>query len=271
MRLKTDNCSLFFIIALSFLYFFCQRAFAQDYIVSSQDLLKITVFEHQDLTTEVRVSEEGKITFPLLGEIEVKDLTSREVEKKIGKELSAGGYVTNPQVTVFIKQFMGQKVTIMGEVTKPGQYEITGPTYVLDVISTAHGTTQNAAYLITLFRKNKTPDGKTAFQKISIDLDRLLRKGELSENIEIRDKDVINIPRGFFYIYGEVNRPGAYRIDKGLTVKRAIALAGGFTPKASKGKVEITKRVDEKDVIKTGTLDDAIEIDDVIMVRESIF
>lgn len=242
--------------------------FAQDYIIGSQDLLKITVYEHPDLTTETRVSEDGKISFPLIGELDIKNLTARQVEKKIAEKLS-GGYITNPQVAVLIQQYMGQRVTIIGEVSKPGQYEITGPTYVLDIISKALGTTQNAGYIITLFRKGAGANPK--LEKFQIDLDRLLRKGELEENIQMKDKDIIFVPKGFFYVYGEVNRPGAYRIEKGLTVKRAVALAGGFNQKAAKKKVEITRRTNDKDVIRDGTLDDTIEIDDVIMVRESLF
>ncbi|MBF0329917.1 MAG: polysaccharide biosynthesis/export family protein [Nitrospirae bacterium] len=257
-------------IFLLFLLFFAIScpSFAQDYIIGSQDLLKITVYEHPDLTTETRVSEDGKISFPLVGEIDIKNLTARQVEKKIAEKLS-GGYITNPQVAVLIQQYMGQRVTIIGEVSKPGQYEITGPTYVLDIISKALGTTQNAGYIITLFRKGSGDNPK--LEKLQIDLDRLLRKGELEENIQMKDKDIIFVPKGFFYVYGEVNRPGAYRIEKGLTVKRAVALAGGFNQKAAKKKVEITRRTNDKDVVRDGTLDDTIEIDDVIMVKESLF
>lgn len=249
-----------------------QPTFAEDYLVGSQDVLKITVYEHPDLTTEVRVSEDGKITFPFVGELEVKGLSVQQIERKIAERLSAG-YIKNPQVTVFIQQYRGQRVTVIGEVTRPGQYEITGPTYVSDAISMALGMTKEAGYIITLLRKNSAEGGKVNnYQKISIDVDRLFKDGDFTQNIQLQDRDVIYVPRvAFFYIYGEVNRPGVYRIEKGLTVKRAVSIAGGFTPKASKSRIEITRRQGEKDTIKEGTMEDPVEMDDVIMIKESIF
>lgn len=250
----------------------CQPTFAEDYLVGSQDVLKITVYEHPNLTTEVRVSEEGKITFPLVGELKVKGLSVQQIEKKIAEGLSAG-YIKNPQVTVFIQQYRGKRVIVIGEVMRPGHYEIIGPTYVSDAISMALGMTKEAGYIITLLRKNSTDGVKVnSYQKVSIDVDRLFKDGDFTQNIQLQDKDVIYVPRiAFFYIYGEVNRPGVYRIEKGLTVKRAISIAGGFTPKASKGRIEITRRQGEKDIIKKGTMDDLVEMDDVIMIKESIF
>ncbi|MBI5025704.1 MAG: SLBB domain-containing protein [Nitrospirae bacterium] len=248
----------------------CYLAFAEDYLVGSQDVLKITVYEHPDLTTVVRVSEEGKITFPLIGELEVKNLSVQQIEKSIAKGLSAG-YITNPQVTVFIEQYKGQKVTVIGEVTKPGQYEITGPTFVSDAISMAFGMTKDAGYAITLLRKESTERG-VHYKKIFIDVDRLFKDGDFTHNVKLQDRDVIYVPRvEFFYIYGEVNKPGVYRIEKGLTIKRAVSIAGGFTPKASKSRIEITRRQGEKDVIKNGTLDELVQMDDAIMIKESIF
>lgn len=248
-----------------------QPGLAQDYLVGSQDVLRITVYEHPDLTTVVRVGEEGKITFPFIGEMEVRNLSVQQIEKRIADGLSAG-YVSSPQVTVFIEQYRGQRVTIMGEVMRPGQYEITGSMYLIDAISLALGMTKEAGDTITILRKNQTDGARTDQQKFSIDVERLFKDGDLTQNIQLRDKDVIYIPRvNFFYIYGEVNRPGVYRIEDDLTVKRAIATAGGFTQRASKNRIEITRRQDGKDVIIKGAMDETVEKDDVIMIKESVF
>ncbi|MCC6544216.1 MAG: SLBB domain-containing protein [Nitrospirae bacterium] len=248
-----------------------QPSLAEDYFVGSQDVLRITVYDHPDLTTIVRVSEGGKITFPFIGELEVKNLSVQQIENGIAKILSAG-YIKNPQVTVFIEQYRGQKVTIMGEVAKPGQYEMTGSMYLIDAISMALGLTKEAGDTITVLRKNQTDADRTDQQKLSIDVERLFKDGDLAQNIQLRDKDVIYIPRiSFFYIYGEVSRPGLYRIENNLTVKRAIAIAGGFTQKASKNKIEVTRRQDGKDVIIRGTINDTVNRDDVLMIKESIF
>lgn len=248
-----------------------QPSLAEDYFVGSQDVLRITVYEHPDLTTVVRVSEGGKITFPFIGEMEVKNLSVRQIEKRIAERLSAE-YIPNPQVTVFVEQYRGQKVTIMGEIIKPGQYEITGSMYLIDAISIALGMTKEAGDTITILRKNQGNAGHTDQQKFVIDTEKLFKDGDLTQNVQLRDKDVIYIPRvHFFYIYGEVNRPGVYRIEEDLTVKRAIATAGGFTQRASKSRIEITRRQDGKDVMGKGTMDETVEKDDVIMIKESIF
>ena len=267
LRTSFINC----IVLITGILLYSHVGLAQDYLVGSQDVLRITVYEHPDLTTVARVGEEGKITFPFIGEMQVKNLSVQQIEKGIAKGLSAG-YIKNPQVTVFIEQYRGQKVTIMGEVIKPGQYEITGSMYLIDAISMALGLTKEAGDTITILRKNQTDADRTDQQKLSIDVERLFKDGDLAQNIQLRDKDVIYIPRiSFFYIYGEVNRPGLYRIENNLTVKRAIAIAGGFTQKASKNKVEVTRRQDETDVIIKGTMNDVVDRDDVIMIKESIF
>ena len=244
---------------------------AQDYLIGSQDLLKITVFEHPDLTTEARVSEDGKITFPLLGEIDAKNLTTRQVENSIAEKLSKSRMVNEPQVNVFVEQYMGRRVTIIGEVIKPGQYQISGPTTLLDVIALALGTNQNAGYLLTVFRKEKGVDGKESTKKITVDVERLLNGGDLNLNIELQNLDVVYVPKAAFYIYGEVNKPGAYRLEKGITVKRAIAIAGGLTPKGSQLRIEITRRDGEKETLAGADIDNLVQFDDVIRIKESIF
>lgn len=253
------------------LLFSCSLALAQDYLVGSQDVLKITVFEYPDLTTEVRVSEEGKITFPLLGEIVAKNLTPRQIETSIAEKLLAGKFVKKPQVSVFIQQYRGRKVTIIGEVVKPGLYEIAGPTTLLDTISLALGLNQNAGYQLTVFRKETDAGGRETSKKITVDVDRLLNGGDLSQDIELQTGDVVFVPKSHFYIYGEVNRPGVYRLDKGITVKRALAIAGGLTAKGSEGRIEITRREGEKETILSADIDDLVRLDDVVRIKQSIF
>ncbi|HTP64819.1 MAG TPA: polysaccharide biosynthesis/export family protein [Geobacteraceae bacterium] len=261
--------AIFLLIALS--NPFVSPVSAQDYLVGSQDVMKITVFDHPDLTTEARVSEDGRITFPLVGEIDVKNLSTRQVEQSIADRLMKSGMVKNPQVNVFIEQYMGSRVTIIGEVMKPGQYQISGPTTLLDGLALALGTNQNSGYILTVFRKEKNAEGKETTRKIPVDVDRLLNGGDLSLNMELQNGDVVYVPKAAFYIYGEVNRPGVYRLERGITVKRAIAIAGGLTPKGSEWRIEITHRGGEKETVAGVKIDDLVQFDDIIMVKESIF
>ena len=244
---------------------------ADDYYIGAQDVLKITVYEHPDLATETRVSEDGKISMPLIGEIKTTGLSQRALEKLIARKLSSGKFIKNPQVTVLIVQYRGQRVTVMGEVNKPGQYEMLGPTTVLDIISNAAGLTQLAGYSVIIFRKEIGADGEESTRKIDVDLDLLLNHGDLSQNIILQNRDVVNIPKTVFYIYGEVQRPGAYRLEKGLTVKRAISIGGGLTPKGSQRRIEITRKENGRETELSGDVDDTVNADDVIRVKESIF
>jgi polysaccharide biosynthesis/export protein len=154
---------------------------------------------------------------------------------------------------------------------KPGQYEIPGHTTLLDLISLALGTSQSAGYELTVFRKETGADGKETTRKIPVDIDRLLNGGDLANDVELKNADVVYVPKAVFYIYGEVNRPGAYRVERGITVKRAIAIAGGLTPKGSLRRMEITRRNGEKESTKGSSIDDLVRLDDVVRVKESIF
>jgi polysaccharide export outer membrane protein len=154
---------------------------------------------------------------------------------------------------------------------KPGQYQFSGPTTLLDVIALALGTNQNAGYLLTVFRKEKGNDGRESTKKITVDSDRLLNGGDLTLNIEVQNQDVIYVPKSTFYIYGEVNKPGAYRLEKGITVKKAIAIAGGLTPKGSQKRIEITRKDGEKETLADADIDNLVQFDDVIRIKESIF
>jgi len=224
-----------------FFLFLPVMAFAQgaNYVIRGRDVLRITVYDHPDLNTVVRVTEVGTITFPLLGEVEVKGLTVHQLGKEIAGLLSKG-LIVNPQVNVFVEQFKTQRVTVIGEVNKPGQYNLImdEPTYVADIISNCLGVTRDAGETLTILRKQK--DGQ---KKIFVELSRLLRDGDLSQNVELQEGDLLYVPRaGYFYIYGQVNRPGYYRIEPDLTVIKTISMAGGSTGMGSTRGIRIIRK-----------------------------
>ena len=118
-------------------------ASAQDYIVGERDVLRITVYEHPDLTTTERVSADGTILFPLIGQINVQGLTLSQISQKIA-ELLSDGYIIDPQVIIFIQEFRSKKAFIMGEVNKPGLHVLHGTTTFLELLSGAGGLTKEA-------------------------------------------------------------------------------------------------------------------------------
>lgn len=260
---------------LVFLLVFCLIpiiAHAQEYIIGEGDLLKITVYDNPDLTTETRVSGEGKITFPLIGEVEVNGLTAMEIEKKIA-QLLENGYIKKPQVAVFISEYKSKKVTVLGEFTKPGLVELRGNSTLMEVISNAGGITANAGEMLYIQRKILKPgNGKKEDITITVDLTKLLEKGDVTANVPVLDGDSIYVPRAaFVFVNGEIKTPGAYKITKGLTVLRAITLAGGFTQKAWKGKTKIIRKSDKGEVTISVNMDDLVMSDDIVFVPESFF
>lgn len=240
---------------------------AQDYIVGERDVLRITVYDHPDLTSIARVSGEGTISFPLIGEIKVSGLTIPQIAKSIS-ELLAGGYIVNPHVIVFIEEFRSKKATVMGEVSKPGLYELPGQTTFLELLSRAGGLTKDAGDKAII--KRKMSQGEQSF---TIDLKRLIDKGDTSIDMSLQDGDSIYIQKaGFFYVTGEVKKPDAYKFDEGTTVLKAITMAGGFTDKAAEKRVKIKRKDSGKEnTMERVGLDELVRPDDVIIVPESFF
>lgn len=236
-----------------------------DYRLGSGDLIKITVFDHPELATETRVSHSGNITFPLVGQIAVAGLSTWEVEKTLSQSLATGGFIRHAQVSVLVVEYESQKVSVMGQVEKPGQYPLSAANYVLDVLALAGGVNgQTAADHATLLKR----DGS----RKAIDLGALL-EGDMSQNLEVQGGDTLNIPRApQFYIYGEVQKPGVYRLERNMTVSRAISAGGGLTSRGSERRT-IIKRRDESGVEReyAARSSDILAADDVVFVRESWF
>lgn len=242
---------------------------AQEYIVGEGDVLDINVYENDDLSATVRVSADSTIRVPLLGEISVKGLTVSQVSTKIEK-LYADGYLVSPQVDVFVNEHRSKKAIILGQVKKPGQYELRGRITFLEFVSKAGGLTENAGTFATIKRTRK--NGKDDAQ-IVLDLEKLIEEGDASLNIIIQDNDSIYISEAkTYYVSGEVNKPSSYKFEKDLTVIKAITMAGGFSKIAARNKVQIIRVENgEKVIYQNVNMDEPVLPDDVIVVPESFF
>lgn len=251
-----------------------------EYQIGAKDLLEISVFEVPELNITVRVSENGLITLPLLGEVKAEGLNRSELEKKIAASLEKN-YLKNAQVTIFIKEFQSKKISVMGAVKNPGTLDLIGRQSLLQVISMAGGLSEQASDTVVIFRQFKNVPN----QSLVIKLDDLLLKANPKYNIPIFPGDIINVPGSQFmdiYVFGQVKNPGAVRMKKGsddVTLLRAIAQAGGFTDRARRGKVLITRseggtekkiNVNIKDILGGGRKDFVLQAFDVVFVPESI-
>lgn len=252
-----------------------------EYRIGPKDLLEISVFGVNELNTTVRVSEDGKITLPLLKEVAVEGLTKSELEKKLTTLLEEK-YVQNPQVTIFIREYQSKRVSVMGAVGKPGTYELLGRQTLLQILSQANGLTRDAAKEIIVMRQ--LSDGSSVSHHILID--DLILRGDPKFNMLIAPNDIINVPVDMtvvVYIFGQVKNPGALQVKKSNmpTLLQAIAQAGGFTDRAAKGSVLIKRKdpsgkereikINTKDILKGKKKDVLLEENDTIYVPESFF
>jgi len=258
-----------------------QEKFTQEYRIGPKDLLEISVFGADELSRTVRVSEDGKVTLPLLGEVLVDGLTKSEVEKKLG-QLLGEKYVQNPQVTVFIREYQSKRVSVLGAVEKPGPYQLLGRQTLMQIMSEAGGLTRDAGNEIVIIRQ--LPDGSSTSLRISID--DLFLKGDAKLNVPMEAGDIVTVPVDkpvVVYVFGQVKNPGALQVKKSNipTLLQAIAQAGGFTDRASKGGV-IIKRKDEtgkekeikvnvRSILKNKVKDVQLLENDTIYVPESLF
>lgn len=240
-----------------------------DYALGPGDVVKITVFQNPDLTTETRVTEAGMVTFPLVGQIQAAGQGTAKLELAIAQKLREGGFVNRPQVNVVVLQFKAMQVSVLGQVNKPGRYPLEqSKNRLTEVVALAGGVTPLAADVVTLVT---TDNGKE--KKISVDLPELLRSGDLGRDAVIKNGDIIFVDRyPVFYIYGEVQRPGQYRLERGMTVMQALAVGGGLTLRGTERGLRISRR-DRGGAVgsQDAKPDDAVLADDVIFVRESMF
>jgi polysaccharide export outer membrane protein len=208
---------------------------AAEYLIGKDDLIEVMVFEVPELSSIGRVTASGVISLPLLGPVEVVGHTAQEVEMIIEEGLR-NRYINDPHVTVFIREYASQPVSVLGAVKFPGIYQIKGEKRLLDILALAQGIDHTAAgKMIQVIRRNGA-DADDA-QTITISVEDLFENGKTELNIPIQAGDVVNVLQaGSVFVVGEVLRPGEFvlRQGKDITATQAIALGGGFSREARK-------------------------------------
>lgn len=270
--LKTNR-----VLMLAFLLFCCGllQAYAQtapatptDVPLGPGDVVKISVFGNNDLSLETRISEAGTITFPLIGEVKVGGMSTGQAERKIADMLQSGGFIRNPQVSMMVSEMQSQQVSVLGQVNKPGRYPVDGKRSLTDVLALAGGMTPDAGDTIVLMR---TRDGKSS--KEVIDLEKMMGSSDPNSNPQMMAGDSLYVERApHFYIYGEVQKPGSYKLERNMIVLQALSAGGGLSPRGTERGIRI-KRRDAKGELHEidANHDDLVKADDIIYVKESLF
>jgi polysaccharide export outer membrane protein len=232
-------------------------------------MLKISVFQQPDLTLESRVSDSGRISFPLLGSLALGGLTSDQAERLIARGLEDGGYLRNPQVAIQVSQFRSQQVSVLGNVNRPGRYPIDLQTMRLsEVLALAGGASEGGGDTVVV-----TTIIEGTPKRIEVDLTEIFLYGKLDRDLALRPGDAVYVDKApVFYVYGQVQRPGMYPLERGMTLAQALAKGGGLTLRGTDRGLKVHRREASGDIRANDVrLDEAVRPADLIMVRESLF
>jgi polysaccharide biosynthesis/export protein len=238
-------------------------------VLGPGDVVRITVYQNPDLNTEARVSELGAINFPLIGSVGVSGSTLTQAEQAIAKKLREGGFVLRPQVTMQLVTIRSNQISILGQVNKPGRYPIDlAGSRVSEMVALAGGVLPTGNDVVTLVG---TRHGNPI--KMDIDLPAIMQAGKNELDVTVENGDIIYVDRApQAYIYGEVQRPGAMRIERGMTLLQALAQAGGVTARGTEKGIRVHRRDGNGTVrVSEMRMNDLVERDDVIYVKESLF
>lgn len=237
------------------------------------DLLEMKVFNVQELGQEIRVSDQGDANVNLIGALHLAGLTANDAQKLISHKLQEGNFVLNPYVTIMIREYGTQGVSVLGEVKNPGVYPVLGTRTLLDVISLAGGTTSFADSHATIRRH---ADGTVLAVPVTRDA-----KAALAADVELQPGDKVIIPRaGVIYVLGDVDRPGGFLMhdDGRITILQALALAGGNTRTAALSSTRLIRKTgnsftDTKvalnKILKGSEIDSQLQADDILYIPNS--
>jgi polysaccharide biosynthesis/export protein len=238
-------------------------------LLGAGDSVRVTVFQNPDLTTEARISERGTISVPLIGEVVIAGLTPEGAAARVADRLTSGKFVVNPQVSLTVQQVRSRQVSVLGEVAKPGRYALDDVSNSLtDVLARAGGISGEGDDNVVVVR---TVNGKET--RTAIDVPEMYRSGDMSRDMHLQNGDVIYVKHApQFYLYGEVQKAGAYRLQSQMTVMQAISVGGGLTPRGTLRGLKVQRRtsggqVETEAVHPT----DLVRADDVIVVKERLF
>lgn len=259
---------LFLLAALVSAHVYAQDKIFEDKL-SAGDTVRVQVFQNPDLTLETRIQETGNVTYPLIGSVKLAGLTILEAEKAIGGALKSGGFMQLPQVTITQIQARRKQVAVLGAVGRPGQFPLEYVnTRLSDVLAAAGGISPAGSDTAIVTGQR---DGKPMRREVNMVA--LYLEGQSNNDILLAAGDVIYVHRApVFYVYGEAQRPGSFRLERNMTFMQALVTAGGPSARGTEKRLRLHRQsLDGSLKEVTPELNELVQPDDVIYVRESLF
>lgn len=230
-----------------------------DYVIGSDDVIEVDLLGQADFRTRARITTEGTMALPFLGTVNVSGKTRTALARDIEDRLKAGGYFSKPVINIEIVSYASRYVIVLGDVGAPGLVPVDRAYRLSEVMARVGGIRAGGADFVVLTREGQKQ------QNIPFNT---LAKGVADEDPYVEPGDKIFVPQAdVFYIYGQINAPGVFPIADGMTLRRALARAGGLTPSGSPKRVKVYRNGQETKL----TLDDPIRKDDVLVVGERLF
>ncbi|HEY8022659.1 MAG TPA: polysaccharide biosynthesis/export family protein [Thermoanaerobaculia bacterium] len=250
------------------------------YRIGPKDLVAVQVFEVPELNVERRVTEDGKINLPLIGDVAASGLTENELALRL-KTLLEAKYVQRASTAIEVKEFRSKPIAVIGAVRQPGNLAFSGRWTLIEAITAAGGLAENHGNVVYVLRRAE--NGLT--DQVPVDLNDLMVRADPRANLPIYANDLINVPATVevtIYCLGEVAKPGAltFKSTDRITLLAAIARAGGLSDRASKklmikraGKAGAAgeQTVDYKRILSGKDPDVDLHEGDVVVVKESFF
>lgn len=241
---------------------------SQEYRVGAGDVLRIAAFQSPELSLDVQVSETGRISYPLVGAVEVAGQSPFEIGRMLERRLRDGNFFKAPQINVLVADYRSKVVSVAGQVFRPGRYPIDRGTLRLsELIAQAGGVQPTGADDVTVLR-----DGPNGPQRLTVNLATLFN-GKDSADLVVIGGDRVFVDRApRMYVRGEVQRPGEFQISPGLTIGQALAVAGGATLRGNEGNIDVFRiGADGRRTKIDANRGDTVRAGDEIIVRERVF
>jgi len=250
---------------------------AKEYIIGTADVLAISVLDNKELDTVVSVNPGGKITVPLIGDLQAAGLTVSELTQQLTKNFAEK--VKSPQVTVALREVNSYRIYFLGRVARPGVLTSRSEVTLLQALSMAGGLQEGADLSLAYVARGR--------DRVPVDFVKLLRSGDLSQNLTLDPDDTVVIPdnpQNVIYVTGEVKQPGMlpFSQERGWTALKAVVAVGGFTQFAGKGRSSLIREeagkrliipIDFTDLMRnpeTGK-DVPLKPGDILVIPQSLF